>query len=324
MSTRREGGGPVRVGGAAGDALDTERASASPRGSPAEAPPRPAAPERAPVRAVEAPLATIEAWLAAVTTDPRGLQAGLTNAAPIAAELGAPCLEAIVRPGPHLGAEERLAIYHHAYHARLVDCVKDDFDGVGRALGEQTFDRVCHAYVRAHPSRSPNLNVYAERFVDFVAGLDDRGFDPRLIAELARLEWAMIEVRHAPATPRIDLGALAAAPPEAWAGARLWASPSLRVLRFAYPVNAWYAARLEGPAPAPRPSPSVTAVFRDDWRIWRMDLPPSPARVLDALLAGRPLGEALSALDPDLAGGADVQRWFQEWLSSGFFCRLEL
>jgi hypothetical protein len=61
-----------------------------------------------------------------------------------------------------------------------------------------------------------------------------------------------------------------------------------------------------------------------------MDLTPAMAGLLEALFAGRSLGEALETLDAGLASeeAAEAERsvmaWFQAWVSAGFFARVEL
>lgn len=319
----REDGGPISREGGAGLVLDTERASATPV-SPSAAPVEAVGTDEVPP-GVEGPLERLQAWFSAVMTAPGGAREGIEGARALQAELQAERVEAIMRPDARLGVADRMAIYNTAYHSRLAACVADDYEGVGRALGEAKFDEVCRRYVVAHPSTSPNLNLYSAHFPAFVAEQRDLGVDPSFLGELARLEWAMMEVLHAPPVPPLDLSPLATASPEAQASMRLFPSPALRMVKLAYPANAWFQASLEGePPPIPGPEASVTAVYRQDWRIWRMDFTPVAAQVIDALLTGTPLGEALGAITPGEDDGTVVERWFQDWVSSGFFSRLEL
>ncbi len=323
----RADGGPQTAVGGAEQELEVERASASPRGkkdAPAAAPSQPVGTIEG---AVSGPLAELQSWFSEVMRHPVSAAAGIEAAAPLQAALGAERAEQIVQPSRRLSATQRMQIYNHAYHSRLVGCVKQDFEVLGHALGAQRFDEVCGAYVRAHPSTSPNLNVYAEGFGAFVATQQGLGVDAGFLADLARLEWSMIEVMHAPAAPAMDMTALQSAPPERWANLRLFQSPSLRFERFDYPVNAYLQAVFTDKDPEiPTAQASATAIYRQDWRIWRMDFTATTASVLQALLDGQPLGDALSVLaqpgvQPD---GADVMKWFQEWLSSGFFSGYEI
>lgn len=323
----RADGGPQTAVGGAEQELEVERASASPRGhadAPAVAPSQPVGTIGG---AVSGPLAGLQNWFSEVMRHPESAQAGIQAAAPLQATLGAERAEQIVQPSRRLSATQRMQIYHHAYHSRLAGCVKQDFEVLGHALGAQRFDEACHAYVRAHPSTSPNLNTYAKDFGAFVATQEGLGVDAGFLADLARLEWSMIEVMHAPAAEPMDMSRLQNAAPERWADLRLHQSPSLRFEHFDYPVNSYLQAVFTDQNPeVPAAQSSATAIYRQDWRIWRMDFTATTACVLQALLDGQTLGAALGALEqPGMTSdGADVMKWFQEWLSSGFFSDYEI
>lgn len=326
-SALSEDGGPQPTVGGAEEELNAERASATPlwRG---EAPPRDHAEAFEPVQGgVPGPLADLQSWFSQVMTHPDNATAGVLAAEPTQRSLGAARPEHIVQANRHLSATQRMQIYNYAYHSRLVGCVKDDFEAVGHALGAEVFEQVCLQYVKEHPSKSPNLNIYAQHFPEFVAGLEGLAVPAGFLADLARLEWRMIEVVHAPPSPPMDLEALQTTPPERWAELRLFASPTLRFEHFDYPVNAYFQGVMNKEAPVvPAAQASDTAIYRQDWRVWRMGFTPTTAGVLRALLAGQTLGQALATLqNPETTpDGADVMKWFQEWMSSGFFCRYEI
>ena len=150
-------------------------------------------------------------------------------------------------------------------------------------------------------------------------------------ADLAALEWALVEVLHArvaePALARSARRhsyralALRAPPP----------SPAVRVLRSDYPVNAFFQAFKTGEeAVIPERGASMTAVYRTDMTLWRMALTPAMGALLEGLFGGETLGEALGTLEQGLseseAGEAErsVMVWFREWVAAGFFARVEL
>src|SRR3954465_14280881 len=101
---------------------------------------------------------------------------------------GAADLERIVTRGPQLSAQERLGIYHYAYHARLIDCLADDFTAVRHALGEPAFDALCRAVISERPSDGPNLNFYGRHLAEHCASPRARVRDRAFIADLAALE----------------------------------------------------------------------------------------------------------------------------------------
>jgi hypothetical protein len=148
-------------------------------------------------------------------------------------------------------------------------------------------------------------------------------------ADLAALEWAIVEVIHAPSREPISLASLGSVPPESWAEARLEATPALRIVRTAYPVNAFYQSVRDGNEPSiPGPAPSATAVYRSGPTVWRMDLTPPMDTLLSRLTSGATLAEALESavsslsLEPEDVASRRLTGWFREWVSSGLFSRI--
>ncbi len=216
-------------------------------------------------------------------------------------------------PGPKLGPRARLDVYRHAYEARLVECLADDYPVLKVALGEEAFDARCREYIARFPSEAPNLNAYGRRMPEVCTGF---------AADLARLEWAVVEVIHAAAGSPIPMESLAAVPEEAWGGARLVASPALRLLTLEHPANDYFQAVLDGHVPAiPPPGASATVVYRSGLTVWRMGLTPSMHRVLSALVDGEALEAALSLAEGEPP--EQVTAWFREWVSSGLFVGVE-
>jgi hypothetical protein len=250
-------------------------------------------------------------------------------------------VERYVTAGPRLSAADRFDIYRAGYHARLVECLLDDYPVLAAMLNrvdEGQFEALCRAYVDRHPSASPNLNAFGRHMAAFCGEVQLEAFpafdDVRAFAsELATLEWALVEVLHAETAAPLEIGALQALPPEAWAGARFIANEAIRVFRFEYPVNAVFIQnRIDEIVPdVPARSPTAVAVYRKDMQLWRMDLTPAMMGVLEPLLQGRTLGEALAAIeaevtDPEILAqtGANLMVWFREWVDAGFFTRIEL
>lgn len=237
-------------------------------------------------------------------------------------------VDVVFSDGPRQTAVERLDVYRRGYRARLVECLDDDYPVLRDTLGVDRFEELCLAYVDRHRSTSPNLNFFGRHMAAFCRespGLDENG-GAVFLSELAALEWAVVEAVHAEASEPLDAARVRTLRPEEWSAVRFVPS-AVAVLRFRYPVNAYYQARRTGDAPdIPAAVPSATAVYRSGLTVWRMDLTPAMTRVLDALLSGRPLGEALGRIVVDEADGAAVKEaersvmiWFREWVSSGFF-----
>jgi hypothetical protein len=329
-----------------------ERASATPTRAVARA-----HAERAPEVSGETPrsLREVQAWTMAAIT---GAGAGEAAAA------------RVVTPGARLSSGERLEIYRAGYRARLVECLLDDYPVLAGALGEPRFEALCLAYIERHPSSSPSLNYFGRHMSAFCReapfgdptptppqggarnggeqraenggeqraenGGEQRAERPGILvrafaADLAALEWALVEVLHAATPAPLDPAELQRIPIEVWGEVRFVPSASVRVLVLEHPVNAFFQARrVEGvEAPIPAPAASAVAVYRSGLGLWRMDLTPAMTRVLRTLLGGATLGEALARIGTDESDPAQVAEaersvmvWFREWVSSGFFERL--
>ncbi len=231
-----------------------------------------------------------------------------------------------------LSALDRLEIYRRAYHARLVECLVDDYPVLQVALGTEPFEALCRAYVARHPSDSPSLNYYGRFMSGFLRNDAPHDTPSRPFAsDLAALEWSIVEVIHAPSAEALTLESMGQVPPEAWPGARLVANTALRLQRFEYPVNAFFQQVREGrEPPVPAAEPSATVVYRSGHRVWRMDLTEPMFVVLQGLLSGEVLAEALGRAEGALAGvdpveaGQRVTHWFREWVSSGLFVGVQV
>lgn len=296
-----------------------ERASATPEGA-ARAVRAHRAPEGpAPALSLqERGLAATQRWFARAIMTPEG-QAEAQGEAEAAARL---------QGSARLGPEGRLEIYRRAYHGRLVECLADDYPVLQGALGEAGFEALCRAYIERYPSQSPSLNYYGRLMPSFLRGEAPAGpsVAPGFAADLAALEWSIVEVIHERSLDPLSLQGLAQVPAEAWATAHLVPNPALRLQSFDYPVNAFFQAVREGLSPAiPAASPSATVVYRSGPTIWRMDLTAPMFVVLSALVSGENLGDALGRaaeglgdVDPATVGER-VTYWFREWIASGLF-----
>lgn len=269
-------------------------------------------------------LRQLQRWFASVTTHPEGIIEG---------HVGRPRsrkLERLVTPGPQLSAIERMQIYNDGYFARLVECLTDDYPALSYALGEETFSSLARGHIEQHPSRSRSLNAFGEH----LAALCRTRSEPwaHFASDLARLEWALVEVVHEPASVGLPPDALARVPAGRWQTARLLPNPGLRVLGFDYPVNDFFQAfRDERTPEIPTPAPTATAVYRQGLALWRMGLEPRAALLLKELLSGVPLATAVATLEKrSQAAGTSgdlavlLPQWLGSWVQSGFFRGIEL
>lgn len=127
--------------------------------------------------------------------------------------------------GQRIAPELRLDVYRHAYYARLQEALAHDFPALLAALGDHDFGRLMADYVRAHPSASPTLRDLGHALP---AWLRTQGKAEH--ADLAAIEWAVLNAFDAADVPLIEADALAQIAPKDWASLRVRLHPSLSLL----------------------------------------------------------------------------------------------
>jgi hypothetical protein len=107
-------------------------------------------------------LKLIQRWMQAVIMHPGGVTAGI-NSTQAQSEIGVTSneIERLVERSRNLSSIERLEVYGNAYHARLLECLRDEFPGLVHAAGEEAFDALAFGYLQSYPSQSYTLSNLA-------------------------------------------------------------------------------------------------------------------------------------------------------------------
>jgi len=287
-----------------------------------------------------ADLDRLQRWVQTVIMNVGGARAGVaSDAARGVLAVEPEEVERIVTPSRTLTGLERLEIYHRAYYARLLECLREEFPVLCHAAGEEAFDQFALAYLQKYPSRSYTLNQLGAHFPRYLAesrpagegDADGVGW-PDFLIDLATLEQTYAEVFDGPGVEGrrlLDPEQLLATPTERWPDARLVPVVCLRLLALRFPVHKYVAAVRKKKEPAfPEPAETYLAVTRRDYVVRRYELAHVPYVLLGALAAGQPVGEAVARAAeaaPDVeALAADLPQWFRNWTAEGFFQAVEL
>ena len=91
---------------------------------------------------------------------------------------------------PREKREALFGVYRHAYGSRLVEAVRNDHELLHLYLGDEMFDEMAHAYVKAHPSGHPNLRWFSKSLPDFLRSNAPYSDHP-VLSDLAALEKAL-------------------------------------------------------------------------------------------------------------------------------------
>lgn len=279
-----------------------------------------------------APLDRLQRWMLRVVTNRDGLEAGLAASRDEGLwPDGADTLADVVPGNDRLTPEEQLHIYAYAYLARLQEALVAESPSLEALLGEERFAALLADYLHDHPSTSTSLDHLGRElapWLDRRAACDDA---PELAAaaDMVRVEQGMDRAfDHAPAQP-LPADAVASLPPDAWATVRLRFLPGLEVLALDHDVSeALRAARHEEAVPVPPRRPTRVAVYCRDFRRYRRAVDPMEGLLLDALLDGDTLGDALQGVatrpETDVAEllGA-VGGWFRGWAEAGWLVAID-
>jgi len=251
----------------------------------------------------------------------------------------------IAPPGATLSAYERLEIYNRSYWFRVLDSLYEDCPGLRAVLGDKKFLRLAEAFLLRYPSRYWTLRDLPKRLAGFIRA-EPRWTRPHteLCHDLARFEWAQVEVYDTAARPLFTVDELAGANP---ARLRLALQPYLQLLALRHPVDDFILSvqkadvllrgdasntptaprvRRQDRRPLPRPKRGYVAVHRSGGKIYFKRLEPAAYRILLRLRAGATLAQALGTGLPKrpqavAARAAQVQDWFRTWMQLGWFCR---
>ena len=280
------------------------------------------------------------------------LQAAMANAImkPLAArdrmqKSSAPVADAIIKPNDRLTSFERLEIYNRQYWFRILDCLYDDYPGLRAVLGDRKFDRLARAYLARYPSESFSLRNLGSRVEKFLRA-EPKWAAPhhRLALDMVRIEWANIVAFDEGAKPTIHVDDLLGRDPSK---VRLALQPYVTLLEVRYPVDDLLIAakkgddRLRGEASNAvalqhkrarrisfrglKPQRLYIAVHRMENSVYYKSLTREQFEILRALQQGATIEKACAVLLKRRGSSAkdwpsQVQRWFKEWTSFGWFC----
>lgn len=216
----------------------------------------------------------------------------------------------------------RLAIYGHAYRARLLEALEHNYPVLALYLGEEAFAALGYEYIDRYPSQYPSIRWFGEALPTFI-NLSSEYQDHPYLMELALLEWSMTLVFDAADANTFSIEEMASIPPDAWESMKFQTHPSIHRLNLAWNVVAiWQAIIQDETPPEPQKNKKVT------WVLWRKDLinqfcslEKEEALALDTLLRGSTFGEigaGLCASFDEETAAIQAATLLKGWLSAGF------
>jgi hypothetical protein len=235
--------------------------------------------------------------------------------------------EAHIADTPPLTREARLGIYRHAYVARLTEALQNYYPVLYQILGDEDFEALGAAFVRAHPSVHRSIRWYGREVAAFLR-VEPPFAEQPILAEIACFEWRLAESFDSADADVVGRAALAAVEPAEWADLTFRFHPSVQRLSFDWnTVAVWKALSAEQAPPAPERSAAAV-----EWLIWRRDLEnyfrsldSVEVTALDAALAGHNFAQLCAALSlelPDEEVPLRAASLIATWLDGGLLAGL--
>ncbi len=286
-------------------------------------------------------LKRLQGWMQSSLAHPLGVSEGVdSDLARAQIDVGAEDLERVLTASTTQTALERLGIYSYAYHARLIDCLRELFPVLEKTLGAELFGDFAVGYLERYPSRSYTLFALGQHFARYLEETRPHREDqvpdspawPDFLIELATLEHVFNEVFDGPGTERqsASLGdALAELAPEQILNSRIVLNPSLRLLTFQFPVHEyWSRMRREVETDIPAPVETCLAVFRHEYIVRHCELSDAGLQLLRLFQQRETLAKAMEVVldahaSADEALPMHMHVTFRDWAALGIVIAVE-
>jgi hypothetical protein len=223
---------------------------------------------------------------------------------------------------PREKREALFGVYRYAYGSRLLEAMRHDHELLHLYLGDEMFDEMGYAYVKAHPSEHPNLRWFSKSLPDFLKSNAPYADHP-VLSDLAALEKALNDAFDAAEGAVVELADMAGFAPEAWSELVFRAHPSAFRLNLATNAAAiWLALKHDGTPPdaTALEQPARLLIWRQDVTPMFRELPAEEAMMWDEATNGISFGVLCEMLatydDPDGAAGRGAG-YLHGWITAG-------
>jgi len=224
-----------------------------------------------------------------------------------------PVIAEIVARGA-VSASERLEIYRNNLREGFIKALAITFPVIERLVGTDYFRQLALDYLRAHPSRSGNLDHVGAAFATFLRERFE-STQYAYLPDVAELEWAHHQALIAPEATAITADVFRDLNAECLEQIRFELHPACSLLRSEYPIlSIWRANQSDAEDEELidlDAGGDTILVLRTPECVQLRRLPPGDFAVLEAFSHGLPLSAALEAgqaADATFDLGATLQR----------------
>jgi len=266
-------------------------------------------------------LSWVESLLYRLITAPSGVAEGLAQEK----SLVSGGLAQVIAGDDRLSAEERVDIYANMYFYRILDVLKEDSPATLAVLGAERFHNLVTGYLIEYPPAHFSISYAGNHLADFVRDHPMNEEFP-FLADLARLERALIDAFHAMDAVPLDAEQMRAVAPEDWASLNLKLNPANQILELRWDVGSILKSVEQGESPShPSRDAMTMLVWRNRNRVYYRAIERAEREQLVALSSGTTFAEICdmiaSGVDAEDPAGAINQR-LESWLRDGILMRV--
>src|ERR1700683_103631 len=261
-------------------------------------------------------LRSLEGLLYRLITAPAGVAEGLA----MEQSLDDGGLSRIIAGDQRLSSIERVDIYANMYFYRLLEVLQEDFPATLAILGADRFHNLVTGYLIEYPPAHFSIMHAGRNLADFLRDHPIREDFP-FIADLARMERALIEVFHAADASALDAEQMRAIAPANWPSIKLGLHPAIEILELEWKVPEVLRAVERGEEPRPPTRENVgVIVWRNRNVAHHREIDAVERDLLTALAKGISFAEVCEAIAAGVEGedlAAVVNRRLEVWLGAG-------
>lgn len=226
-----------------------------------------------------------------------------------------------------LNNDKRLAIYGNAYSSRLIEALAKDYPAVNFLVGEDDFQTLSLAYIKAYPSTYYSLRWFGQDFAKFLTNHKIYSKQTYL-AELANFEWAFVNAFDARDTDVLKIKNAAMIPPDSWPKLQMILHPSVRLVTCLWNCLAiWQSMKNNTTVPKPKQLDTKVSylIWRQGLKTRYRSLESDEATALSIVEKGADFTELCTALTEALETDETAFRaasLFKTWLADGLIVRI--
>lgn len=232
----------------------------------------------------------------------------------------------------NLSSEFRLSLYADGYVLRLAEVLENDYPALRELLGDESFYELSQQYIAKHPSTFTSLRWFGQHMPAFLQESEQYKHTIYL-AELAQLEWTLVNAFNAADQSNITETDVARVPVEKWPELSFGFHASVHSFTYRWNILPMWQAYKEHqpyPKPAQLSAPEKCLVWRQELNTLFRTLEHDESQLFDAARSGANFSQLCEILSDHIQEQQDPQQiplraagLLKTWISAAMLSELK-